>query len=191
MSAVFRILVICSGNRCRSPFAESYLQRALAGLPVEVASAGTLDIGPADVPSEMSTLARGMGLDLSAHRARPLTSISGSDVDLVLGMERHHVATAVVDGGLPADKTFTLAELSRLIDLLPAPETPDPVERARAIVAKAAERRAQSQMFVPDEDVTDPFGRSKKTYERVVARVADLCDTIASSLFGVASTPVA
>ncbi|MFN2595050.1 MAG: hypothetical protein ABR579_09210 [Actinomycetota bacterium] len=191
MNDVFRILVICSGNRCRSPFAESYLSRALAGLPVEVSSAGTLDIGPADVPTEMATIATSLGLDLSEHRARSLVSIKGTAVDLVLGMERNHVAAAVVDGGMPADKTFSLAELVRLLDPPPTVASPDPAIRARTTVAEAAARRSRDRMFVADEDVPDPFGRSKKTYKQVATRVADLCAEVVWALFGIASTPVA
>jgi protein-tyrosine phosphatase len=192
MNEPFRILVICSGNRCRSPLAEFYLRHALAGLPVEVSSAGTLDIGPADVPPEMTTVASAMGLDLSAHRARPLGSLKGENVDLILGMERHHVAAAVVDAGLPADKTFTLAELARLLGPLAPPDrTADPVADARAIVAAAAARRAAAPTFVPHEDVTDPFGRSKKTYQKVAGRVVELCNEVAHGLFGVAPPSVA
>lgn len=187
----FRILVICSGNRCRSPFAESYLERALTGLPVSVSSAGTLDIGAADVPSEMATLATSLGLDLSGHRSRSLASIKGAEVDLVIGMERNHVAAAVVDGGMPADRTFTLAELVRLLDPPPAVETSDPATRARAVIAEAARRRGEAVSFVPDEDIADPFGRSRKTYQRVVNQLAELLDELVWDLFGIAATPVA
>jgi len=46
MAAAFRIDFVCTGNRFRSPLAAELLRRAIGGLPVEVASVGTLDLGP-------------------------------------------------------------------------------------------------------------------------------------------------
>ena len=191
MSEPFRILVICSGNRCRSPFAAFYLERALEGMPVEVSSAGTRDIGPADVPVEMARVASAVGLELSAHRARALTTVKGAEVDLVIGMERDHVAAAVVDAGMPPEKTFTLAELARLVDPVPAIHVADPASRARTVVAEASARRANAGAFIPDENVPDPFGRSKKVYAQVAERVVGLCDEIVRALFGVDSATIA
>jgi protein-tyrosine-phosphatase len=42
---VFRVAFVCTGNRFRSPLAAALFRSAAEGLPVEVASAGTLDLG--------------------------------------------------------------------------------------------------------------------------------------------------
>ena len=85
-----KILLICSGNTCRSPLAEVMLAERLrlhADLAdVEVASAGisAWDGAPASEGSYLVALER--GLDLSRHRARMLTTAMVAEADLVLSM---------------------------------------------------------------------------------------------------------
>ena len=72
-------------------------QRGATG--VEVSSAGTAawDGAPASEGAYLATLER--GLDVSAHRARQLTTDLVAAADLVLGMSAHHVARAEALGG--------------------------------------------------------------------------------------------
>jgi len=72
-------------------------QRGVEG--VEVASAGTAawDGAPASEGAYLVTLEH--GLDVSAHRARPLTTDLVAGADLVLGMSTHHVERAEALGG--------------------------------------------------------------------------------------------
>ena len=87
-----RILVVCTGNICRSPMAEILLSRRLrqAGRQVEVRSAGVgaLVNQPADEPARERMSAR--GLDLEPHRARQLDSELARWADLILVMEQAH-----------------------------------------------------------------------------------------------------
>lgn len=87
-----RILIVCVGNICRSPTAEYLLRQQLAstGAAVESAGLGALVGKPMD-PFALQLLAE-HGLDGSPHRARQLTTSMLRDADLVLGMEREHVA---------------------------------------------------------------------------------------------------
>lgn len=82
------ILVVCVGNICRSPVAEGLLRRDLAG--ATVASAGLHAVVGHGTQREMLALAKGIGLDLSAHRARQFTPAMGAGHDLILVMERAH-----------------------------------------------------------------------------------------------------
>src|SRR5689334_23504555 len=74
--APYRVCLVCLGNICRSPMAETVLRAELtaAGLDgaVVVDSAGTGDwhVGDTMDPDARKALA-GRGLDGSAHRARP------------------------------------------------------------------------------------------------------------------------
>ena len=89
-----RILILCSGNICRSPMAEALLRARLAGTGRTVISAGvTALIGyPADPMAVEVCAAR--GIDLSQHRAQQASLPLLSSADLILGMDQGHVAWA-------------------------------------------------------------------------------------------------
>jgi protein-tyrosine-phosphatase len=84
------VLVVCTGNSCRSPMAEGILAKMLAGEPVRVRSAGTG--APAGLRASAQAIAAAveLGVDLAAHWAKLLTGPMIESADLVLVMERHH-----------------------------------------------------------------------------------------------------
>jgi protein-tyrosine-phosphatase len=89
-----KILVVCTGNTCRSPLAEVTLRRAVSdvGLEgVEVASAGTGAFGGEPVSEGSYLVALEQGLDLAAHRARVVTRELVAESDLILVMSRGHL----------------------------------------------------------------------------------------------------
>ena len=97
-----RVLIVCTGNTCRSPLAAAQLAQSLAALgaaTVAVESAGTAawDGSPASEGSYLVGLEH--GLDLSAHRARPLTAAIVEAADLILTMSRTHLARVRELGG--------------------------------------------------------------------------------------------
>ena len=96
-----RVLVVCTGNTCRSPMAAALLSRALEaeGARTDVASAGTgaWDGAPASEGSYLVSLEH--GLDLSTHRARLLTREMVDEASLILTMSRTHLARVREFGG--------------------------------------------------------------------------------------------
>lgn len=84
------ILVLCTGNICRSPMAEAVLRTRLAKDAIRVGSAGTgaLVGYPAD-PLAVE-VAHEFGFDLSQHRGRQATTPLLTSADLVLVMTRAH-----------------------------------------------------------------------------------------------------
>jgi len=183
-AAVFRVSFICLGNRCRSPYAAALFERMTAGLPVEVTSAGLLDAAGFSAPDEILTVSRAAQLDLAEHRSKPLSALRLAEADLVLGFELAHVAGAVIDGGAPRDRTFTLGELARLMEDVPARGDRPPTERARAVVADAAGLRRGSGLFYPEEDVADPFQGPMDGYEAMATKITALTTTVVDGLFG-------
>jgi protein-tyrosine phosphatase len=79
-----KILVVCYGNVCRSPYLQAVLQRALPDLAVS--SAGFIG-SDRPVPAISVALSAKRGLDLSRYRSRPLTQSALSGVDLVIVMD--------------------------------------------------------------------------------------------------------
>lgn len=88
------VLFVCSGNICRSPFAEGYLRHRLGdGVDIRAASGGTLGIEGSPASPETLRIAREMGFDLSRHRSRGLTLDRVDEADWVLVMEEQHRRT--------------------------------------------------------------------------------------------------
>lgn len=86
-----RILFVCSGNICRSPFAEG-LARQLTDRPgFEFASAGTIALEGDPAARTGITVAAELGVDMGGHRATQLTAQVLATADLVYAMEQAHL----------------------------------------------------------------------------------------------------
>lgn len=79
-----RILVVCTGNICRSPVAAALLGAALPGRKVESAGLGAL-VGQGVEPRARA-LAESDGLDLASHQACQLTIEMLHAAELILVM---------------------------------------------------------------------------------------------------------
>jgi len=93
---LYSVLMVCTGNICRSPTAEGLLRHALEqeglGQRVRVDSAGTHDyhIGEAPDPRSIAA-ARRQGIDLSGLRARQVAVADFTHFDLLLAMDTGHL----------------------------------------------------------------------------------------------------
>ena len=87
---ISRVLVLCHGNICRSPFAAAYLAGRAPGLDVRSSGLAAGAAAPAD-PTAIRVAAR-LGHDLSQHRSHPLSPADLSEPDLVLVMEAAQAA---------------------------------------------------------------------------------------------------
>ena len=89
---MFKILVVCTANICRSPAAEHFLRQRLAGKAALVESAGTLalDGNAADATIQEMMLERGYPR-IADHRSRALMPSHLSKYELVLCMEHDHM----------------------------------------------------------------------------------------------------
>ncbi|WP_428246212.1 low molecular weight protein-tyrosine-phosphatase [Ferrovibrio sp.] len=90
------ILMVCTGNICRSPTAEGMLRHYLAeaGLAdhVRVDSAGTHDYHIGNPPDSRSIRhAHGAGVDISGLRARQVSRADFQNFDLLLAMDGGHL----------------------------------------------------------------------------------------------------
>ncbi len=106
-----RILVVCTGNICRSPLAAVLLRRTLKerGITdIDVVSAGTgaWDGAPASEGAYLVGIEQ--GLDLSGHRAQLVTRELVEGADVILTMARHHRARVDELGG--EGRVFVLGE---------------------------------------------------------------------------------
>ena len=112
-----RVLVVCYGNICRSPYLEAVLKRAMPDVRVE--SAGL--VGPGrPVPPFALTVSAQRGLDLSTFRSRPLVPAIARDADLIVVMDAHQARYVERYFGVPrrrivvADMQLTMLSLAFL-----------------------------------------------------------------------------
>src|SRR6476619_1655073 len=84
------ILFVCTGNICRSPYAERRLRQLLPGAGVEIASAGTGAVVGSDIETETRDFLRQKGADVTGFTARAVTPQLVESAELVLTMTRTH-----------------------------------------------------------------------------------------------------
>jgi protein-tyrosine phosphatase len=177
------VLVLCTGNICRSPMAEVLLADELGRRGVEAAvhSAGLLEDGrPASEHSV--TLMAERGLDLSAHASRVMTPTMLEGADLILGMERRHIREAAVLVPACWRRAFTLRELARLVTAagprpvaIPLGDWLDTLVAGRTPAAHLGESA--------DDEVADPIGRSLRTYRKCAEALDELGATVVAHLW--------
>lgn len=85
-----RVLVVCHGNLCRSPYAAARLARRAPALEVRSGGLGAGGGDPADATARRVAAAR--GLSLEAHRTEVLDAEQVEWAELILAMEGRHVA---------------------------------------------------------------------------------------------------
>lgn len=144
-----RILMVCSGNICRSPTAEAVLRAKLqrAGLAgVLVDSAGTHGFHVSEAPDPRAqAAAKRRGYDLSRLRARPVLDNDSERFQWLLAMDQSHLAW--------------------LRQQFPGPQA----QQIRLLMDHA-------RQFKGTSEVPDPYYGSAEGFERVLDLVEDACD---------------
>ncbi|WP_288784508.1 low molecular weight phosphatase family protein [uncultured Microbacterium sp.] len=189
---MFEILVVCTGNICRSPLAEVVLRGTLEQLGGRVHSAGTQGLDAAPMTPEAQRLVVAMGADAgaaSAHRSRYLTAAHLDSPDLILAMSREHRGRVAQLAPARLRSSFTVREFARLATGIPdadivsavASAGPDATARVRAAVAIVAARRGLSAPpdDPADDDVVDPYRRPWATYQLSAAQMSPGLDQVA------------
>ena len=175
---------MCTGNICRSPFAEIITRHVLIGRlggraasRFHVSSAGINAVVGSGMHPNSRVELQPWNLHTTAaghFTARQMRSAMVAEADLVLGATPRHRSAVVerLPAALPI--TFSLREFARLAEGVDPGELPEgPVERAQALVDLA---RAQRGLVPPPEDgddVPDPIGRSQEAHHAAALLVRD------------------
>jgi protein-tyrosine phosphatase len=106
-SRVSRIVFLCKGNICRSPYAERYAE----SLGVSSTSGGLWADAGKPANATAVGVAHALGIDLSTHRSRTLDQLTLSPKDLVVAFEPLHLATFSSRESVPSGLQTTLLGL--------------------------------------------------------------------------------
>jgi len=183
------ILVVCTGNICRSPIAEGLLRNAMAARfgadAPTVSSAGMWGVEGSSATPEAVAAAAERGTDIGAHVARRVSAMPPIDDDLVIGMAREHRDALAETGGKVRDRVFTLKELVRLLESLPPVGDGAGPDSLPGRVAEAAGARHDGFAGNPrDEDVADPLGLPMQSYRAIAWELDEWVERLVDGLFG-------
>lgn len=177
-----RLLTVCTGNICRSPYAHLALQHGLDAVrpgAFEVTSAGTHAlIGNAVDPGSASILT-GRGITSESFAARQISEQILAETDVVLPLEVAHRKVVLSYSPRHLKRAFTLKEFARLLDAADAREPwaerlaglATAQDRWAALPSHLARERGLSRVKDGADDIADPYRRPQEVFDRMAIEV--------------------
>lgn len=175
-----RVLFVCTGNVCRSPYMERVLRHELGGLGVEVASAGTSALVGEPIDEGSAALLEARGVGASQFTARALTAAMITEADLVLTATRDHRRVVAQQAPFALRKVFTLLDFGDLVD--GADVTAFRGTQANWLADLVAAAGARRAMVAPRlgsaADIVDPFRGSASVFAQMEAQSRPALDAV-------------
>ncbi len=177
-----RLLTVCTGNICRSPYAHLRLGHALEQVRpgvFDVMSAGTHALVGNPVDPGSAHILTGHGIGHDDFAARQVTEQMLRDIDIVLPLEAGHRKLVLRDSPRHLKRTYTLKEFARLLDAADAREPwtqrlaglATPEERWAALPSHLARERGLSRVAEGTDDIADPYRQPQEVFDRMAAEV--------------------
>ena len=193
-----RILIVCTGNICRSPFIERLLQRRLdehrpgSGKntkTIRVSSAGTNALTGCSMDERAALQLIGYGGDPTGFTARALTPELIAESDLVLTATRAHRGKVAMMYPKALRQVFTFCDFADLVagvDGLSARVTQaDPRAWVRQVTEEAAASRGLNPPLEPGQaDIIDPFRREDEVFVTMARQIVGSMPSIVRALAG-------
>ena len=183
MTAALRVLFVCEGNLCRSPYADAVFRHRMRSLGSSVvarsSSAGTRATPGAPVHPVLATLAQGelepeLWPDLHAHRARRVDRDLVREHDLVVTMTRRQRTELLEVAPSALRRTWTLGEVAKAADAVLTSGAAGPLcldgAYAGLDLSTLVSRASTGAPGVPD-DVADPVAGGRDDFARMTATV--------------------
>ena len=175
------MLIVCTGNVCRSAFAEclgrAYLREQLgdASAAIRLESAGTRAVVGSGMHPDTAAALRGFGAEPGDFRARDLEERMAAEADLILTMTRRHRREVLHEAPRVMARTFTLREAAALLPLIAEPDDAEGefADRARSFVAAMAAARGRRRSGEDADDVFDPIGLPPEAHEAMGEMVTE------------------
>lgn len=178
------VLIVCTGNICRSPYIERVLAHQVRDLPIGVRSAGTGALVDHAIEPGSVRLLAAAGVKDDDFAARQLEPGMVRDSDLILTATRYHRRETVRVGRSGMNKTFALVDFADLVQDV----TDDEIRAAEggsavAKLVRAAElRRPHVHARVDGADIPDPFRLADSAFDEMQVRSDPAIAVIADAL---------
>ena len=190
-----RILIVCTGNICRSPFIERLLQhelderRSVSERGIVVRSAGTAALVGSSMDAQAAAQLVAHGGDASGFRARDLTPALVAESDLVLTATRAHRGKVALMSPKVLRRVFTFCDFADLVagaDGFTAPVMhTDPRGWVRQVTEKAAASRGFRPPLAPElADIVDPYRREDEMFVTMAQQIVDSMSAVVRTLVG-------
>lgn len=184
-----RLLTVCTGNICRSPYAQLALQAALDDVrpgAFDVSSAGTGALVGRPVDPGSASILDARGIAHEGFVARQISEKIMSDIDLVLPLEAGHRKLVLSYSPRHLKRAYTLKEFARLLDAADARQPwterlaglATPEERWAALPQHLARERGQSRVDEGVDDIPDPYRQSQEVFDAMAEEVDSAVERI-------------
>ena len=120
------ILIVCTGNTCRSPMAAALMRKMLNPEEYEVKSAGLAAVFNMGASAPAIKLMKDEGIDISEHTTTMLTGDMLEEADVVFVMSEHHRSGITGWFKNSQAKVHLLREFDKVQDDSFYPDVPDP-----------------------------------------------------------------
>jgi beta-1,4-mannosyltransferase len=164
-----RVLVVCTGNICRSPAAEFLLARSQAfgpGTVIESAGVGAVVGSGVDKPMR-AVLDRIGGVDTNNHVARQITPELIDSADLIITMSTRQLTKVHSMAPQAFGKAFTLRELAQLIHM-----------HGRGMTLAELHARRSTFPRGISKEIADPYRRGSVAMETSVLEIIHAIEMI-------------
>lgn len=180
-----RVLVVCTGNICRSPYIERVLAHELAGTGISVSSAGSGALVGAPVDPQAASLITAAGGNPDGFVARQLTREMVADADLIVTATRDHLSQVVPLHPRALRYGFAMLDLGDLL----AAATPEQIEAtegqnrvAKVAAAAIAKRGLVNPRLPKDSGIVDPFRQPAQVFDQMVTEIASSLPAVVRAL---------
>lgn len=186
-----RILTVCTGNICRSPFLERALQaeldRSWGPGAVEVSSGGTGALPGHAMEDQARAHLESQGYAANGFLARDLTQSMVAEADIVLTATRAHRGKVAMLHPKALRYVFAFREFADLVSGLEDSVVQIPSDSAREhivrVVALAAGQRGmRAPLSDAEADIVDPYRRPPQVFEDMTGQIMGSLPAVARAL---------
>lgn len=162
------VLFVCTGNVCRSPFAEGLAKVLVSELPdhhpahsLRFSSAGVGALAGHQMCPEMAAELVNRGGTTDGFEARQITAAVARDADLILTLEASHRDYILEEWPGVVRRTFLLGQIARVVPTLT-------VESPLSLMHTV---RGYRGVASPQDSIDDPFRRGPEAAARAAEAI--------------------